>query len=125
VTYPAEAEPDGERFGPHHHLYPLYALLLYVYVTQRYAPILVTGIIIGLVGWFHFWKWYPKTGATLSGVGLILTVLGIPQLAASWIEGSVLLLAVLYATDDWLSHAVGVWTPLDWVFKEYVASMLT
>lgn len=62
---------------------------------------LYTGVILT---WFSFqfiWPRYPTTGA-------ILTLLGVG-----------------IAADDAISHAFGVWTPLDWVWNEYLRDLIT
>jgi hypothetical protein len=57
-----------------------------------YVGLLVAGFSFALV-----WRFYPVTGA-------LGTLLG-----------------VLVALDDAVSHAFGVWTPLDWVWTVHVA----
>lgn len=57
-----------------------------------YVGLLVAGFSFALV-----WRWYPITGATGTLLGLAI------------------------ALDDALSHALGVPTPLDWVWTAHLA----
>lgn len=61
---------------------------------------LYTGVIIALFAFALVWKHYPVAGATGT------------------------LLGVLIALDDALSHAFGVWTPLDWFWKAYLSKVM-
>lgn len=61
---------------------------------------LYTGLIIAGFAFTLVWRWYPVAGATG-------TILG-----------------VLIALDDALSHAFGVWTPLDWFWKAYLSGVI-
>lgn len=75
MRWPAEAVPDGVVLAPHH---------LYI------------GLSMALFGFMFVWRLYPRAGATLT------------------------LLGVLVAADDAVSHAFGVWTPLDALWRVYL-----
>lgn len=59
-----------------------------------YPHHLYTGLILAAFGFMFAWPQYGATGA-------VMTLLG-----------------VLIALDDAISHAFGVWTPLDWGWKQ-------
>lgn len=55
-----------------------------------------TGIIIAAFGFLFAWPTYPGTGAAMTLIGLLIAI------------------------DDAISHAFGVWTPLDWLWNEFI-----
>jgi hypothetical protein len=61
---------------------------------------LYTGLLVAAFAFSLVWPHYPKTGATG-------TILG-----------------VLIALDDALSHALGIWTPLDWIWEAYLSGVV-
>lgn len=73
MTFPAESEPDGDRFLLHHWWIGIFMM----------------------IGGFMQWSAAgpPEAGAALAGLGLLV------------------------ALDDYLSHSLGIWTPLDAVHK--------
>lgn len=78
-TYPSESEPDGDVTAPHH----------------AYVGMLVT--------WFSFqyvWPHYPRTGATGSILGVLITA------------------------DDVISHAVYKDTPFDLLWQYVIRGAL-
>lgn len=72
TKYPNEKEPDNNWKAPHHWH---------------------QGVLLMVIS-FPVWSQYPKMGATLGLVGLLV------------------------ASDDWINHALGVRTPLDEIFKQ-------
>ncbi|MFC5366042.1 hypothetical protein [Salinirubrum litoreum] len=117
--FPAETLPDGALFGPHHFLYPLYAMLFLAArkwdLHPRKEPVLVVAsALLALFAWAHVWKYYPVFGATMALAGVCGTILGG---LLTWRYGRRFQIAVvglgLAALDDAVSHAFGVWTPLD------------
>jgi len=54
-----------------------------------------SGILISWFGFQYVWPRYPRIGATMTLLGLAI------------------------ATDDAVSHAFGVWTPLDWGWAQF------
>lgn len=55
---------------------------------------LYLGLILTWYGFMFVWPVYPATGAFSVLVGLLI------------------------AADDAISHAFGVWTPIDWAYKQ-------
>jgi hypothetical protein len=117
--FPAETLPDGALFGPHHFLYPLYAMLFVAArkwdIHPRKEPaLIVASALLALFAWAHVWKYFPVFGATMALVGVCGTILGG---LVTWRYGRRFQIAVvglgLAALDDAVSHAFGVWTPLD------------
>jgi hypothetical protein len=132
--YPAEAVPDGNLLAPHHYLLGVYALvvvaLLVLNDSRTTDPLgVLAGACVALFAWHHLWGLYPIVGATaaLGGLVVVLAALVIPVEVAGvpiggfWNRygrelGLVVLVATLVALDDWVSHALGWPTPLDWVW---------
>lgn len=120
--FPAETIPDGALFGPHHFLYPLYAMLFVAArkwdIHPRKEPVLVVAsALLALFAWAHLWKYYPVAGATLALVGVCGTIVGglVTRRYGRRFQLGVVVLGVA-ALDDAVSHAFGVWTPLDHVW---------
>lgn len=127
ATFPAEAVPDGTSLTIHHYIYPLLGVLV---ATSRIGddwptrdPWIVTGgVVLGLFGFLLAWPSYPVLGASLSRIGLAVAFAGLcrPAWGTYWPRryriGVWLLLVA--AADDWFSHALGWWTPLDWIFHQ-------
>lgn len=55
-----------------------------------------TGVIVAWFAFMFVWPTYPATGAVSVLIGLLI------------------------ALDDAVSHAFGVWTPLDWVWNRFI-----
>lgn len=122
MPFPAEHVPDGALFAPHHFLYALYVALFACArkwdIYPRKEPVVVAGsALVGLFGWAHLWRYYPAVGATVCLLGAAGTAIGGAlttryddrwRLSVVW--------SGLVALDDAVSHAFGVWTPLDWVW---------
>lgn len=129
--FPAEREPDTNRFAPHHFLVGNYlaglsALLSGIELGA--APIVVlAGVLLGLFAWNHFWydhRRYPAIGAAGSAAGLAVVTVGLfvdPLLLEYRLLAGV---GVLVAADDCLQHALGVSTPLDTFWNRYVYPLL-
>ncbi|WP_267643839.1 hypothetical protein [Haloarchaeobius amylolyticus] len=122
MPFPAEPVPDGALFAPHHFLYPLYLVLLCSArkwdLYPRDEPLLVTGsALLGLFGWVHLWRYYPVAGATtcLLAVCGVLVGAAVTTRYGRRYRATVGVLA-LASLDDAVSHAFGVWTPLDWLW---------
>lgn len=77
--YPVESEPDGDATAPHH---------FYV------------GVAVATFGFASIWEYYPVTGASMAGLGLLI------------------------AADDFVSHAFGVPTPLDLIWKKAIIPLM-
>ena len=55
-----------------------------------------TGLAIAFFGFVSVWAYYPRLGAIMALLGLAI------------------------AADDAVSHAFGVWTPLDWLWNNHI-----
>lgn len=120
--FPAETLPDGALFGPHHFLYPLYAMLFVAArkwdIHPRKEPaLIVASALVALFAWAHVWKYYPAFGATMALAGVCGTILGglVTRRYGRRFQLGVVVLGVA-ALDDAVSHAFGVWTPLDHIW---------
>lgn len=130
MPFPAEPVPDGAFFAPHHFLLPLYVVLI-IYLLrldddpeERPALILV-GVIVALVGWFHFWPYYPKVGTVVALVGVLVVMAGgivYRDVAPHW-RFTVVVLGIV-ALDDWIDHALPVETPASVMFQEYIRPLI-
>lgn len=130
MPFPAEPVPDGALFAPHHFLYGLYLLLFTC--AKRWddrpheEPLLVTAsALLALFGWAHLWRYYPATGAAVCLLGVAGTLVGAlvtTQYGRRW--RAFVAAAGLVALDDLLSHALGLWTPLDWLWTTYLLGLL-
>lgn len=131
-AFPAEPVPDGAVMAPHHFTYAVYAAcLLSLVVWDDYRdrePLVVVGsLAAAYVGFVHVWKWYPVTGAALVLIGLAGASGGLLRPAWSEWDPRVRIgvaICVLIAWDDAISHAFGVWTPLDAFWKAYLLPVI-
>jgi len=57
------------------------------------------GLFLAAFGFASIWPYYPQTGAAVTVLGTLMLL------------------------DDVLSHVWGVWTPLDWVWTEYLGGL--
>lgn len=138
MTFPAETVPDGSVAWPHHYALGLYVAglvaLLVLNDARTTDPLgVLLGVAVGLFCWYHLWgTGYPVVGALGTLVGLVLAsvfvVASIPlpftgaRLGGFWSRygtGPALLVALglAIALDDWVSHALGWWSPLDHLWK--------
>lgn len=125
MTFPYELVPDGE-VGVLHHFYwggfvALFAAAV-VWDNQRRSEPLVTtaGTGTALAFFGMWWPFYPVSGAAIAAVGVAVGLGGVVSREWSdyptrWRIVAGLGLAVM--ADDWLSHALGIWTPLDAGFR--------
>lgn len=128
-TFPYEPEPDGAVFGPHHFYLGVLLILLVCWMVydpeSESRPWLVAGMTLLSVFAFSLtWPYYPAVGAF--GV---LVLLGVATASAVfrpyWWRNSLptqfaLLVGLFVAWDDALSHALGLQTPLDELWVEYL-----
>lgn len=130
MAFPVEPVPDGAFFAPHHFLYPLYAVLT-LYVVKLNddpdsKPVLIPiGAVVALVGWFHFWPFYPVTGAILALVGVFGVIVGgivHTDVSDRW-RVSVIALG-LFALEDWIDHGTGIETPVSVLFSDHIRHLL-
>lgn len=130
MPFPAESVPDGAFFAPHHFLYSLYAVVV-VYVLKLHGDqesepaLILVSAAVALFGWFHFWPYYPATGAVVSLVGTLGVIAGgivHVDVPTRW-RAAVVALG-LFALEDWIDHALEVDTPASIVFDQYVYHLL-
>lgn len=131
--FPAESVPDGALAAPHHYLWGLYVAVLAVLVVwddyrHREPVATLAGIGVALFGWLHVWNWYPVLGATLA-LGGSLAALLVVVLGDEWTRYPsrwrwTAAGGLVVALDDLASHALGWWTPLDWLWVELVAPLV-
>jgi hypothetical protein len=134
VTFPAEAVPDGHVFAPHHLTWGALLAGLVVFVVadnyrHREPLAALFGVVLALFGFLTVWKFYPATGALLTLGGCALVLAGVCWPGGIWtsypLRWRVLaFLAGCVALDDAVSHAFGVWTPVDWLWTAHVAPLL-
>ena len=126
--FPAEAVPDGAILAPHH----LYVGALLVVLAalpavddhpEREPMAVLIGAIIGAAAFLTVWPFYPATGAALTFAFALVCVvapIGFPFWRDYQWRGlrGLVLLGGLVMLDDVISHAFGIWTPLDgWLWK--------
>lgn len=123
--FPHEAVPDGE-LGVLHHLYIGGFIILFVCwvvgddYKKREPVVTASGAIIALTFFGLWWEHYPVSGAVLSGIGVIISGIGVmrPAWSKYWpLRWRIIaVLGVLIMLDDWVSHALGLPTLLDGIF---------
>lgn len=59
------------------------------------------GLLVTAFGFLFVWPTYPQMGAAMTLIGVLVTA------------------------DDAISHAFGVWTPLDWFWKKYLKQYIS
>ena len=130
--FPAEAVPDGAILAPHH--LPigvgitLFLMALAWNDSTGEPAVMLAGLGAALFAFWFVWPYYPATGAALVLAGLLLASTAF--VARSFWRGYPLAFQVavavglLVALDDALSHAFGIWTPLDWLFKVWMLGWL-
>lgn len=141
MTFPAESVPDGALFAPHHAIYAWWAALLVLAILWddlRHAEPVVVAVLVlvAMFGWYHVWTFYPVAGASMVLGGtlgalawLVLAHTVVPDAWTVWDEyplvyGVVVLLLLLVALDDAVSHALGWPTPLDEIWKRWLYHLM-
>jgi hypothetical protein len=125
MAFPYHTIPDGNAALPHHYLWAQLACLVPVLIVwdndrHREPWLVLSAVLAGLVGFGLVWPRYPVIGAllTLAANAVVL----IAPLRPTWREWprkhavTVVLLGLL-AADDSLQHALGLTTPIDWLWK--------
>ena len=123
MTFPAESVPDGVIGAPHHLYIGVLVLAVAILVVAddyaRREPLLaLTGTLLALFAFATVWPYYHVTGALLTLAGLLVVLIGILWPGGMWsgyplVWRAVAFLGLYIAADDAVSHAFGVWTPLD------------
>lgn len=133
--FPAETVPDGSVAWPHHYALGLYLVVLAAIValndTRTTDPLgVLASAGVGLFGWYHLWgTGYPVAGALAAILGVVTCGLAVVRSIHLPVVGiqiggflsrygrghaTIVIVGLLVAFDDWASHALGVWSPLDW-----------
>ncbi|WP_232703159.1 hypothetical protein [Halobacterium wangiae] len=121
--FPAELVPDGHVGAPHHLYVGLLVLAVAVFVVAddyaRREPLLaLAGSLTALFAFATVWPFYHGTGAALTLAGVTVALVGVCWPGGMWAGYPlkwrlVALVGAAVALDDAVSHALGVWTPLD------------
>jgi hypothetical protein len=131
MMFPHEAVPDNAVFAPHHFTYGALAALFVAGTVwddnPEWEPVGVCGgLSVALFGFLNVWRYYSVTGAALALVGTVAAVASTAR--PRWREFRrrrwIVFVACLVALDDALSHAFGIWTPLDWLWTVHVAQFI-
>ena len=135
ATFPAEAVPDGAIFGPHHVFSGALAVLFACWVVsddlRRVEPVLTAaGALLALFGFAVTWRYYPETGALLTLLGAVVATVAPLVPGGTWSLyplgwRALAVLGGLVVLDDAVSHAFGVWTPLDAGWMQYLAPVVS
>ena len=128
--FPYEAEPDGAVFGPHHFYLGVLLILLVCWMIHdvddsNRKPWGVVGLtMLSVFSFALTWPYYPVVGAlgvlVTLGTAAVLAVLRPYWWRVGTTAHGALLVGLLVALDDALSHALGWRTPLDAVWVRYL-----
>jgi len=123
MPFPVEAVPDGHIGAPHHLYIGVLVIGLAVWVVSdnrpRREPLLAAvGAVVALFSFATIWPYYHGTGATLTLVGLLVALVGVLWPDGMWAAyplrwRAVAFVGVYIGADDAVSHAFGLWTPID------------
>ncbi|WP_459809674.1 hypothetical protein [Halopiger thermotolerans] len=95
--------------------------------TDREPLIISLGLSVGLFSFIMLWQFYAAAGAVGTVVGTLIATAGLIRFRhyatrpAFWVAA----FGVYAMWDDWASHALGVPTPLDWLFEAYVHGLIS
>ncbi|WP_137286879.1 hypothetical protein [Halorussus salinisoli] len=127
--FPAELEPDGAVFGPHHFYLGVLLILLVCWIVRdpdsKTAPWGVAGLtLLSVFAFALTWPYYPVVGA-LGVLVLLGAATAVSMVRPFWwryglLARSVLFVGLFVAWDDALSHALGWRTPLDALWVRYL-----
>jgi len=132
--FPADAIPDGAALAPHHAYVGLLLALLAIALVWDDAAgkepwAVAGGIALALFAFASVWTFYPETGAVLALLGVAVAVVA-PVALQFWAgyawfgPRGLALLGAVVALDDVLEHALGITTPLDWLWTTHIAQHL-
>lgn len=133
IGFPVDLIPDGHPFAPHHLYWASFGallVLLTMWDNRRADPWVAAGALVTVLFAFgSIWPFYHDFGAAVTLAGLTMA-LGAPLRRSYWSgvgrrRTALYILFVLAALDDAVEHALGVWTPLDWLFNQYVIHLIT
>lgn len=121
----AESVPDGSIWYPHHFVIGAWGLMFvsWLLTLDGDRPIVtVGGLLVAMYGWYHIWPSLPLTGSLVVLTGLLITTFALTR--KFWytqadhrkrVERAAAVFLII-AWDDTISHAFGVYTPLDHVW---------
>jgi len=126
MTFPYHQIPDGSAALPHHATWALLlALVPILSVWDNYPrrdpwPVL-TAVLVALIGFVLVWPTHHVVGAVLALLGTLAVIL-LPLRPMWWEhwprpQQVAAILLGLVAMDDVAQHALGLWTPLDAIWK--------
>lgn len=132
--FPAETVPDGAAWAPHHLTWGVaFALLACLVVWDNYRDVepiySAAALAVTAFAFLFVWPFYAEAGAALTLVGLTVAIGALLTPSLPWTHyptapHAVCLALTLVAVDDALSHAFGVWTPIDHVWSVAVYPLL-
>lgn len=130
--FPAEREPDTNRFAPHHHLLGCYVAGLTAAASGmalgRPPVVTLAGVGIALFAFIHLWYdygLYPVLGSIGSLLGLAVAFVGALLLDPMLLSDRVVVIvALLVAADDAIQHSFGIETPLNWLWDTFLWPLL-
>ncbi|MEA5388333.1 hypothetical protein VB779_15675 [Haloarculaceae archaeon H-GB11] len=126
MSFPYHTIPDGNAALPHHFVLALLAALVPLLVVWDDYPdrepwVVLVGILGGLFAFGLVWPRYPAVGAslTLASNAVVLLAPLRPAWSTYWPRRHRALVVglALLAADDSVQHALGVVTPVDWLWK--------
>ncbi|WP_435552767.1 hypothetical protein [Natrinema sp. CGMCC1.2065] len=127
-----ETQPDGATLAPHHFTWgALLTAWAATYSWDRFTdrePLMLSlGVVAGLFSFVMLWRYYVVAGAAGTFIGTVITTAGLVRFRryASRPSFWVAAFGVYAMWDDWASHALSIWTPLDWLFEAYVHGIIS
>lgn len=131
MMFPAESVPDATALAAHHYLQGtvmVWFAATYAWdkFTDREPWYLLSASVFGGFMFALLWEYHPVGGAVLSGLAIPVIAIGLVRFRHYATRTPYMLAVVgwLFMIDDWVSHALGVWTPLDQAFV-YIAPYLS
>ncbi|WP_435358437.1 hypothetical protein [Haloarchaeobius sp. DFWS5] len=126
-TFPVERVPDGIAAAPHHlYIGALVTLVACMVVwddePEREPLVVVCGVLVALFGFASVWPYLsPRVGAAMTLVGLVGALAALAFRRSYWGAQSrvvqvVVVVGLVIALDDAVSHALYPPTPLDLLF---------
>jgi hypothetical protein len=127
-NFPAEQVPDGAIFAPHHSYIGVMVVLFVCWLVaddfRDREPMYVAALTIwALFSFGMIWPYYPGIGAAFSLLCPLLAVGALLVRRGYWSDIEVVfqvlvLVGLLLALDDVVSHVLAVSTPVDYVFHD-------
>lgn len=132
--FPHDTIPDGATWAPHHLYLGVLVATVALFVVwndyRRAEPWILLAALLGAAFAFAtVWRYYHVAGALLT-LALLVVALAAPVVFPFWRDYAWIgprgaaLVGVLVSLDDAVEHAFGVWTPLDWFWKAWLAGAI-